>query len=133
MKRKINWVWLAGFFEGDGCVACFHDKKGNKNYNALRVCISQKNLYFLKRLKKHLEKYNISGSIMEQKGHKDCYNLLYATRQAESLIQYIYPHFTTEKTISRVKRIFKEVNQTKGIKKGITSKYKYINKDKGNK
>jgi len=124
-KRQINWNWLAGFFEGDGCVSCFRDKKNNKVYTALRVDITQKNIHLIKRLKRFLARYNISGSILPQKNRIGCYHLIIATRQAERFIQNIYPFFVDYKKINQVKRVFKKINKNIRIVQKRNRKYIY--------
>lgn len=128
---KITWEWLAGFWEADGSVYTYLDKKKSKDgkiYHALRVSICQQDLKLLQRIESFLYVHNIKGSLQKYRHKDNCYDLRLSTRQAERFIQKIFPHIVSQREINRVLEAFSNVNQSPGIKRGLQEKYTWNEK-----
>jgi len=52
-KMEMNWDYVAGFFDGEGCVTLYKEKT-NKWGKAVKVSITQKDTESLKEIKKFL-------------------------------------------------------------------------------
>jgi len=120
MGNKVNWSWLTGFWEADGSVFIYIDKKCNNRYKALRMDISQKNERLLKRMLKFLNSENIKGSLQKYPSKDGCYSLRVSTRQAEKFIQKIYPFVVSKVRKDKIKYCIKQVNTSKNLKTKYT-------------
>lgn len=64
---KIEWI--AGFFEGEGCITLQHDRR--KHRIQPRICLVQKDKKILQKIKEELEKVGISGEIYIQRDNRN--------------------------------------------------------------
>jgi len=114
-KLQLFWCWLAGFWEADGSIFVYKDKKSNKIYNALRVDLSQQDEKLLKWIKRVLSRQGISGCLQKYPSKDGCYQIRISTRQAEKFIRSIYPYVNSDKKRNRIKKSFKEVNKSTNL------------------
>lgn len=115
------FIWLAGFWQADGSVYTYTYKKtyatSNQNYKyiGLKVALTQKDKKFLDKIHKILLSKGISGSVTKYIGKNGCFDIRYCSRQAEKLLQCIYPFVQSELKRKRVRDCIKKVNTYPGI------------------
>lgn len=98
LKGTTNRLsYLAGFFDGEGCVTIIKGKNhlGNVQYS-LRVIVSNTNEYVL-----HLYKLSFGGRIQKRKykkpGWRDCYAWELSSTRAYDFLKCMYPYLILKK------------------------------------
>ena len=106
-KDMIDWamaIWIAGFFDGEGCVGGNVIRNGYGYTIHFNVTISQTEEKVLKDISNFLKDYEIKNSVRMQyrpnPHHKDCY-VLYIRNPISvfKFLKMIYPHLHTSKSI----------------------------------
>lgn len=69
----MNWEYIAGFFDGEGCIT-----KSNKRFNGYQVIISQKEKHILDKIQEFLLVYDIRSAIYANKKHGTQKNFVYS-------------------------------------------------------
>src|SRR4030042_6476953 len=113
LKGKCSRLaYLAGFFDGEGCIAIVKDKNhlGNVQYS-LRVIVSNTNDYVL-----HLYKLSFGGRIhkreYKQPEWRDCYAWALNSTRAYDFLKCVYPYLILKKAQADLAFEFQE-NQSK--------------------
>ena len=110
--RSTLLAYLAGFFDGEGCVTIIKGKNhlGNVQYS-LRVIVVNTNDYVL-----HLYKLSFGGRIQKRKYKKpewrDCYAWELSSTRAYDSLKCMYPYLTLKKAQADLAFEFQE-NQSK--------------------
>jgi hypothetical protein len=110
--KSARLSYLAGFFDGEGCIAIVKGKNhlGNVQYS-LRVIVSNTNEYVL-----HLYKLSFGGSIQKRKYEKpewrDCYAWALSSTRAYDFLKCVYPYLILKKAQADLAFEFQE-NQSK--------------------
>ena len=95
--KSARVAYLAGFFDGEGCVRIIKGKNhlGNVQYS-LRVIVSNTNDYVL-----HLYKLSFGGRIQKRKYKKpewrDCYAWELSSTRAYDFLKCVYPYLILKK------------------------------------
>jgi len=98
-SKRDDYLRLAGFFEGEGCISVNHRKRGSYSY--LRVSASQ--VIRNKRCHKFLELYKkyFGGNIYESKrsikGRKKTSRYIVTCRRAVKLLETLLPFLEEKK------------------------------------
>src|SRR4030042_87280 len=110
--RSTLLAYLAGFFDGEGCVTIIKGKNhlGNVQYS-LRVIVVNTNEYVL-----HLYKLSFGGRIQKRKYKKpewrDCYAWELGSTRAYDFLKCVYPYLILKKAQADLAFEFQE-NQSK--------------------
>ncbi|MBM3118943.1 MAG: hypothetical protein FJ006_05225 [Chloroflexi bacterium] len=110
--KGARLAYLAGFFDGEGCVTVVKGKNhlGNIQYS-LRVIVSNTNEYVLK-----MYQFSFGGRIQKHKHNKpkwrDCYFWQLSSTQAYTFLKCVYPYLTLKKSQADLAFEFQE-NQSK--------------------
>lgn len=64
---KMNWDWIAGFYEGEGNINWIQGRKGTKQGTSGRVVIGQKNKQPLEAIREFLEAEGFSRCLLYQR------------------------------------------------------------------
>lgn len=139
--RVNEWLWLAGFIDGDGTlqVKIKKDKKGY-NYKSPKIAIAQKRRENLDYIKKIIG----FGSIYFSKGAKVFYYEVYGIKRVNYILEKIKNDLHSIKKKNQLKKMieYKIINSIKENKinkywlagfyeaEGYASKYKHYYKNK---
>jgi hypothetical protein len=83
----ISIEWLAGFFDGEGCVILTPcSPNGTVKYYGPRLCIAQKDRQLLKDIQADY------GGSLHRKGSHDCSSLVWSGGNAIALAEMLLPH-----------------------------------------
>lgn len=111
-SKSTRLAYLAGFFDGEGCIAIVKGKNhlGNVQYS-LRAIVSNTNDYVL-----HLYKFSFGGRIQKRKYKKpewrDCYAWELSSTRAYDFLKCVYPYLMLKKAQADLAFEFQE-NQSK--------------------
>jgi hypothetical protein len=105
--ERLTPVWLAGFFDGEGCVSISTRHNGEKNgkvyYPRLSVSITQSEPTILSLI---LMKFcGPKGEMFQpvrkktQKEKKPCYNIRVTGKSAREFLEYIQPHVILKRRV----------------------------------
>ena len=90
VRLILDIRWLAGFFDGEGCVSIYRRRNRREHY--LNVSISQKDRAPLDLI------YEIyGGSIRKTKTPSNCHQWRVSSRKAEMFLRDILPHSIVKK------------------------------------
>jgi len=115
------FIWLAGFWEADGSVYTYTYKKTyatsskTQKYISLRVVLTQKDKKFLNKIRNILLSNGVCGALTAYAAKDGCFDIRYSSRQAEKLLQCIYPFVRATRKRNRIKDCIKKVNTYPGI------------------
>lgn len=119
--KKTEIAYLAGFFDGEGCVAIGKQKKSddrNPTY-ALRVSISSSNVWIV-----HKIQFAFGGSIyvkLRTKGHNlDCWQWCVSGPKAMEFLKFILPYLHLKKPQAEIAIQFQKVRRGRGYQGKLT-------------
>ena len=110
--KNARLAYLAGFFDGEGCIAIIKGKNhlGNVQYSLI-VIVSNTSDYIL-----HLYKLSFGGRIQKRKHKKpewrDCYVWELSSTRAYDFLKCVYPYLILKKAQADLAFEFQE-NQSK--------------------
>lgn len=110
--KNTSLAYLAGFFDGEGCISIIKGKNrlGNTQYG-LRVIVSNTNNYVLQ-----LYKFSFSGRIQKRKHDKpkwrDCYAWGLSSTQAYDFLKCLYTYLVIKKAEADLAFEFQENQST---------------------
>jgi hypothetical protein len=111
-KKSSHLGYLAGFFDGEGCISITKGKNhlGNTQYS-LRVIVSNTNDYVLK-----LFKFSFGGRIQKRKlsrpNWRDCYAWELSSTKAYDFLKCIHPYLVIKKAEAELAFEFQEHQST---------------------
>jgi len=110
--KSVRLAYLAGFFDGEGCITIIKGKNhmGNVQYS-LRAIVSNTNDYVLQ-----MYEFSFGGRIQKRKykkpGWRDCYAWELSSTRAYEFLKCVYPYLTIKKAQADLAFAFQE-NQSK--------------------
>ena len=100
--KKLNWEWIAGFYEGEGSAGCYHNKRENRYH--LKCTISQQNKNILNRIKSFVG----FGSVCIAVRETGVYKWQASTNQARIFLNNVLPYL---KTTHKKKQLLKALKR----------------------
>lgn len=88
----MNWYYISGFFDADGCVTAIRDRKGKNK--TLQISFTNNELEILESIKLFIQnEIDCTGSISRKKArqatHSDSFELKYVFRNATNVAEKI--------------------------------------------
>ena len=116
--NKLNLDYIAGFFDGEGCISL--------SLHGLRVILTNTDKKILKEIQAY---FNSKGQITSKirnskdKATKPCWQLIYWNRQAEKVVVILMPYLRQKRKQAKLALEFQKTYSLWGELKGRARKY----------
>jgi hypothetical protein len=108
---KISWQYIAGFFDGEGCISFNHRRGQNPNWYAVQLSMCQKEKAVLIEIQKFLKENQIKSSLYSRKD-KQMFSLgVGKTGEIIELVNKLLPFLIVKK--EKCKKALKFINKYK--------------------
>lgn len=97
--NKLNWEWLAGFWEGDGCAGCYYNTNHNHKSWRLHADISQQEKQILILISRFIG----YGKLYYSKTN-NVWSWRVENRQARNFLTKILPYCNASHKIKQIKK-----------------------------
>jgi len=122
LKRLDDMIYLAGFFDGEGCI---HIRMQSKFIFSLRVCVSQKQEEVLEDFKTIFSGGFISGGRKLSSGKKSSYRFETINKYAAEMLMELLPFLRKKKKQAELAVLFYESSLLD--KRELTKKINQLN------
>ncbi len=120
IQKQLEYAWLAGFFDGEGCVYLKRDKPrgGSNRHNTyhLRLILSNTHLPTMHRVKEILDGEGIIGKVfsVDNPKHRTRWEWRVNATKAERVLRLMLPYLVTKKEQAEIALLSRQYQQKVG-------------------
>ncbi|HKT90082.1 MAG TPA: LAGLIDADG family homing endonuclease [Candidatus Sulfotelmatobacter sp.] len=96
MATETDYAWAAGFFDGEGCVSIYSQKR----YTCARVHIVQKDIRPLIRMSKMFGERERIGSVKRADRRHTYYRLTFSGQRAADVLEKMLPYLSLKREVA---------------------------------
>ena len=121
MVTELEWAYLAGFFDGDGCVniATRQQRKGIGPQHYLQIIFSQCNQPILEYWRERVNRGRVYRTAHPDNGHKQLYQWRMFDRDAEVVLRAMLPHLHIKRKEAQIALKFQRTKREHSGRRGV--------------